>query len=482
MNIKNKLIKYTTYIILTLTIIIFSQNTVYADGWLDYVQDLTLGDAVSGSIKNGDFKNRQNGSNFYWHIYKFSMPKDGLLNIYLESSSSEYLTYNHTYNGFTIFSGSNPDQTVWCSSGNTGNKIARTFSSSREVYYGSTDIALSQGEYYFAVQHYGTNNEPYYLTLSYKEPVINVTSISLNPAKMTMEAGDMRTLNATVLPNNATNKTIIWKSTNPSVASIDNGTITAISNGTASIIASSSDGEISAACAVTVSCCHNYETSVTPANTKSNGRIVESCTKCGGKKSRTVYKIKNVNLSKTSYVYNGKTKRPSISIIDDKGNYLTKGKDYKITYPGNAIRAGIYKVSIKFCGSYNGTIAKQFKILPKPTSFTGIMPKKFEIALKWKKTTDDCGYEIVYSTGKNFPKKNSITVQIKKSRTVSWTVSHLKPNRRYFIKIRTFKDIKTNGRTTRLYSEWSKINKVTTKKDAALKRTASFYFLYSILH
>lgn len=452
---------------LLISCIIFAPITAYAAGWLDYAQDLTMGNTVSGSIKTGDYRGltEDGGSARYWHIYRFTMPKDGLLNLYIESASSTYLMYSSSTrpDGFAIYSASNPDNIIWRSRYGE-REIRREFSSSRAMYYGSTEISLSQGDYYFAIRRFNTNDTPYYLTLSYKEPVINVTSITLSPSRLTLEAGEQRNIAATVLPNNATNKTVLWKSSNPSVADVDNGTVKAVSNGTASIIATSIDGEISATCAVTVKCTHNYQASVIPATTKSNGSIEEVCAKCGEKKSQTIHQISSVNLSKTSYTYNGKLRKPAISIIDTQGSSLMNGKDYRVSYPDISAQAGIYQVKIDFIGNYYGSVNKQFKVLPKSISFTKVTSKKKGIALKWKKTAADCGYEIAYSTSKKFTKKSNHIIDVRKSRTISKTISRLKPKQRYYIRIRTYKNVTLNGKTTKLYSGWSKVKTVRTKK------------------
>ena len=74
---------------------------------------------------------------------------------------------------------------------------------------------------------------------------MNKTSLSLN-------VGDSETIIATVLPDNATDKTVTWKSSNSSVATVDsNGKVTAISAGSATIMATS--GGVSSSCSVTVS-------------------------------------------------------------------------------------------------------------------------------------------------------------------------------------------------------------------------------------
>ena len=77
-----------------------------------------------------------------------------------------------------------------------------------------------------------------------------VKVISLNEKETTLVKGDTCTLTASVVPSNAY-QNISWKSSEPSVASVENGTVTALSEGTAVITARSSNG-VSASCKVTV--------------------------------------------------------------------------------------------------------------------------------------------------------------------------------------------------------------------------------------
>ena len=66
--------------------------------------------------------------------------------------------------------------------------------------------------------------------------IIRVTSVSLNKTSITLAVDDNETLTATVLPENATNKTVTWGSSDTSVAAVDaNGKITAVGLGNATI-------------------------------------------------------------------------------------------------------------------------------------------------------------------------------------------------------------------------------------------------------
>ena len=87
--------------------------------------------------------------------------------------------------------------------------------------------------------------------ISKLEPVA-VTSVKLNKSSKSLTIGDNFTLTATVKPNNATDKSVTWSSSNTSVAMVDeNGVVTAVAEGTATITATASNG-VEASCTVTV--------------------------------------------------------------------------------------------------------------------------------------------------------------------------------------------------------------------------------------
>ena len=353
-------------LVLLVSSITFFPSEAYAAGWLEYAnQTITLGTAVSASIKDGDYyglTEADDSYKHYWHIYKFTMPKNGLLNIYIESLSEQYWWYTVS-SGFAIYSTSNPDDIIWRSKSNQ-NKIHKNYSASRDMYYGSTEIALDGGEYYFAVRQYYTNNTPYYLTLSYKEPFINVSSISLDPTSLSMEPGSQKTIVPTVLPNNATDKTLIWQSNNPSVATVENGAVTAISVGSATITASSADGEITASCSVVVKCEHNYKASYTPASTEKDGAITKTCNKCGAETETPIPRIEDIRLSQTSYSYDGREHQPEISVIDAKGDALEVRRDYTVSYSDHTANIGTHTVTISFIGNYEGIETRTFTVSP----------------------------------------------------------------------------------------------------------------------
>ncbi|MBO6044969.1 MAG: Ig domain-containing protein [Bacteroidales bacterium] len=83
-----------------------------------------------------------------------------------------------------------------------------------------------------------------------KKKVIEVESVELDKTEVELIEGESATLVATVKPDDATDKTVTWSSSDPEVATVEDGVVTAVKEGTATITVSA--GEKSATCAVTV--------------------------------------------------------------------------------------------------------------------------------------------------------------------------------------------------------------------------------------
>ena len=86
------------------------------------------------------------------------------------------------------------------------------------------------------------------------EDTVPVTSIKLNKSKATLNVGKKITLKATVSPEDATDQSVKWKSSNKSVATVSSsGKVTAVGAGTAKITATAKDGSgVKATCTITV--------------------------------------------------------------------------------------------------------------------------------------------------------------------------------------------------------------------------------------
>ncbi|MCH6236796.1 LamG-like jellyroll fold domain-containing protein [Cognataquiflexum rubidum] len=102
----------------------------------------------------------------------------------------------------------------------------------------------------------GTAGKPLSIQFAVVENIISnfpVTGISISPTNTSIQAGVTQQLNATVSPSNATNKTVLWTSSNPQVATVNSsGLVSGVSVGNATITGRTEDGNFTSTSAVTV--------------------------------------------------------------------------------------------------------------------------------------------------------------------------------------------------------------------------------------
>ena len=209
---------------------------------------------------------------------------------------------------------------------------------------------------------------------------------------------------------------------------------------------------------------HTYKQTVTPATTSKDGKIVKKCSACKNVASKkTIYKASKISISNKTYTYDGKAKKPTVTVKDSKGKKLSKGKDYTVSYSSGRKNVGRYAVKIKLKGNYSGTVTKTFDIVPKGTSIKKISASKKGFKVYWKaQKKNTTGYEIQYSTAKSF--KNAKTVKVSKNSATSQSVAKLSGKKKYFVRVRTYKTVKYNGKKCKVHSSWSKPKTVVTKK------------------
>ncbi|MBR2451066.1 MAG: Ig domain-containing protein [Paludibacteraceae bacterium] len=80
----------------------------------------------------------------------------------------------------------------------------------------------------------------------------SVTGVTLDLTELALEVPNTATLTATVAPEDATDKSVVWASDNDAVATVADGVVTAVAEGTANITVTTVDGNFKATCVVTV--------------------------------------------------------------------------------------------------------------------------------------------------------------------------------------------------------------------------------------
>ena len=116
------------------------------------------------------------------------------------------------------------------------------------------------------------------LTAFFESTTTPVSGISLDQSAVSLSVGGTETLTATVSPEDASNKSVTWSSSDTTVATVENGVVTAVGSGTANITVTATNGtddasdDMTATCAVTV----NAATVRSSVTLNANGGTINS--------------------------------------------------------------------------------------------------------------------------------------------------------------------------------------------------------------
>ncbi len=141
---------------------------------------------------------------------------------------------------------------------------------------------------------------------------------------------------------------------------------------------------------------HDFDyKNLTPATLKANGKRIGTCKVCGYESNETLYNVTEFKLSKAKYDYNGKVRKPSVTVKDSEGNTLILDRDYTVEYAKGRKNPGIYNVKIVLQGEYKGTKTLSFQIIPgKAESLKAKASKKTEAKITWNEVPGATGYRI----------------------------------------------------------------------------------------
>lgn len=96
---------------------------------------------------------------------------------------------------------------------------------------------------------------------------------------------------------------------------------------------------------------------------------------------------------------------------------------------------------------------------PKKASLKSVAVKTGKkLLVKWTKDSTVNGYEVQYCLKKDF-KSGIKTKTVSKNATTSITLSGLKKGKVYYVRVRSYKNVTSNGKTTKLYGPWSSVKK-----------------------
>lgn len=273
-----------------------------------------------------------------------------------------------------------------------------------------TDQDVPNGTYYYWVKAVPKDTDKYnssgyskeidQITINY---LVAVDKVSLNKTNLTIQVGETFNLEAIISPAKATDQTVTWSTTNRDIVSVRKGLIRGMKAGKVVITVTTSNGK-TAQCSVEV---------------LSNGEEEET-TKGNIKETTT----------------NKQEQQTSVRDVDKKTTKADANNTSKTVKPKKI---------------------KKLRLLSL---------KGRKVKVRWKasgKKENVVGYQIVYSTNKNFKKNKKIkyvsTKKFKKAKK-SFIIKKLKMSKKYYVKVRAYK--KVSG--VKIYGKFSAKKKVIVKK------------------
>lgn len=135
-------------------------------------------------------------------------------------------------------------------------------------------------------------------------------------------------------------------------------------------------------------------------------------------------------------------------------------KNGKVTIAKNFVGKATITITSKATKNYKATTKKvTVTVNPAGTKLTGVKNYKGKkLKASWKKNTKVTGYQVQYSTSSKF--KSAKTVTVKGYKSTSKTITKLTKNKKYYVRVRTYKTV---GKVN-YYSGWSNTKSITIKK------------------
>ena len=147
--------------------------------------------------------------------------------------------------------------------------------------------------------------------------IYKVTKVELDKTNLTLNVGDEETLTATITPDNATDKSVTWESSAPSVATVDtSGKVIAVAPGTATITATAADGSgEKATCSVTVNAA-----AIVPVESVSLDKTSLELTEGGTARLTATILPQNTTNKNVTWT----SSDPSVAAVDQSGTVTAK--------------------------------------------------------------------------------------------------------------------------------------------------------------
>lgn len=212
---------------------------------------------------------------------------------------------------------------------NAANTSVSWYSDNENVAKVSADgtvTAVGKGTANITVSSNDGSNVKATAVITVKAKTVKVTSIKLSKTSLVLKPKKTATLKVTISPSKATDKSVVWSSSNPKVATVKNGKITAKSAGTTTITVTTNDGSNKkATCKITVA---DIKLNKTKATLK-KGKSLSLKATVSGKSKKVTWKSSNTKIATVSKTGKVTAKKAGTATITAKANGVTT--TFKVT-------------------------------------------------------------------------------------------------------------------------------------------------------
>lgn len=125
----------------------------------------------------------------------------------------------------------------------------------------------------------------------------------------------------------------------------------------------------------------------------------------------------------------------------------------------SVVSLGLATLMIALSISFTGSVSAATKVAATKIKKIDYNKKKQTVKVTWKKVKKATGYQLQFSTDKRF--KTKTVYAIKKASKVSKKIKYLSPYTTYYVRVRTYKTVKVNGKKKNVFSKFTAKKKFT---------------------
>ncbi len=181
---------------------------------------------------------------------------------------------------------------------------------------------------------------------------------------------------------------------------------------------------------------------------------IEAAEDAAAREAAETIPIEDCRITVKDVTFTGKKiKKPSVKVVCGETE-LEPGEDYSLKYDKKTREIGLYMLTVKGKGRFNGSVKVPFYVVPKASEYARLLGDDKQAAKAWKLLKNIEGYQIEFSRSKDF--SDSKKVKIREPKDLAKVFKKLKAGKKYYLRVRIFATVKKKHH----HSDWSKVKSV----------------------